>query len=138
MKNSFLALALILSFISCKTDTKDPETPQLDATDYLATEQMTAEEEEAYKITTALGLENWDKVNELRFTFNTLRGDNKSSRSWIWNPKSQDVVMMTASDTVRYNRTSVDSLSLNADKSFINDSYWLLAPFISYGMKKQD
>lgn len=76
------------------------------------------------------GLEHWNNVTELSFTFNVDRGNNHSERSFIWNPKTNDVVYISEADTVRYNRNEkLDSLALSADKSFINDSYWLLAPY---------
>jgi hypothetical protein len=37
--------------------------------------------------------------------------------------------MMTATDTVRYKRSEMDSTQLKADQAFINDKYWLLAPY---------
>jgi len=36
---------------------------------------------------------------------------------------------MTATDTINYNRKSIDSLSKKADRGFINDKFWLLIPF---------
>jgi hypothetical protein len=37
---------------------------------------------------------------------------------------------MSDTDTIAYNRNaSMDSLQVQADKRFINDSYWLLVPF---------
>lgn len=37
--------------------------------------------------------------------------------------------MITSADTIFYNRSKIDSLALNADAAFINDKYWLVAPF---------
>ena len=37
--------------------------------------------------------------------------------------------MVSKSDTISYIRTQLDSISLKTDKAFINDKYWLLAPF---------
>jgi len=37
--------------------------------------------------------------------------------------------MTSVTDTIQYNRNSVDSLSLKFDKAFINDKYWLMTPF---------
>ena len=34
-----------------------------------------------------------------------------------------------ATDTIQYNRSAVDSTQIQADQGFINDKYWLLAPF---------
>lgn len=83
----------------------------------------------AEKIANANGLENWKNVSELQFTFNVERDTTHFQRSWTWNPKTEDVLMVLGKDSVAYNRKSVDSTSMNADKAFINDKYWLLAPF---------
>lgn len=37
--------------------------------------------------------------------------------------------MVSDLDTITYNRKSVNSTSLNADRGFINDKFWLLIPF---------
>ena len=75
------------------------------------------------------GFHNWKNVTEVQFTFNVDRGENHFERSWIWKPKTEDVTMLSATDTVAYNRTSLDSTTVKTDESFINDKYWLLAPF---------
>lgn len=77
----------------------------------------------------AHGIEYWDQVEELHFTFNVNRGDTHSNRSWIWKPKTDDVSLIKNGDTLNYNRKNLDSISLQADPGFINDKYWLLAPF---------
>lgn len=76
----------------------------------------------AKKIANAHGFENWKDVSEISFTF-------FEKRSWIWKPKTNDVTLITDKDTINYNRKSIDSLSLKADKAFINDKFWLLMPF---------
>ncbi|TXE09360.1 hypothetical protein ES711_05370 [Gelidibacter salicanalis] len=115
MKKSILLVLLVTFSLSCK---------QKEEAKVIEKEWSTAE-----KIANAHGLENWKNVSELQFTFNVDRDTIHFERSWIWNPKSEDVVMISGKDTVAYNRKSIDSISLNADKSFINDKYWLLAPF---------
>lgn len=79
----------------------------------------------AQKIANANGFENWKNVKKIEFTFNTSRG----ARSWSWEPNTQNVVLITKEDTIAYNRLNIDSTSLSADRAFINDKYWLLAPF---------
>ena len=83
----------------------------------------------AEKIANANGFQNWKNVNELQFTFNVDRDTTHFERSWTWNPKTDAIVMISGKDTIAYNQKSVDSISMSADKSFINDKYWLLAPF---------
>ena len=139
MKRILLLTFATLSIISCKNKAElDAESAKSRAKTSQA--EMTAdtisETEPIHKLTTAeaiayaSGLEHWNAVNELQFTFNVKRGDNPPfSRHWKWNPKTNDVAMMTAADTVMYNRTSMDSISMKADQAFINDKYWLHAPF---------
>ena len=83
----------------------------------------------AEKIANANGFENWKNVSEIQFTFNVDRDTTHFERAWTWKPKTDDVVMISNQDTIIYNRKSVDSVSMKADKSFINDKYWMLAPF---------
>jgi len=82
------------------------------------------------KIATAHGISNWEKVNKLDYTFNVDRGENHFERTWSWEPKTNKISMTTKSDTVSYLRKiPLDSLYIAADKGFINDKFWLLAPF---------
>ncbi|MBW4969240.1 hypothetical protein [Croceibacter atlanticus] len=130
MKHTLLIIIATVTLIGCK----NKEELKATKADALATENteeainkenLTTAEAIAY----ASGLEHWDKVSELKFTFNVDRGGNIFSRSWQWNPKTDDVTMMTAEDTVAYNRSSLDSISTKADQAFINDKYWLHAPY---------
>ena len=115
MKNALILLVTVTLFFSCK---------QKEETKTVEKEWSTIE-----RIAHANGFENWKKVSELQFTFNVDRDTTHFERSWTWNPKTEDVRMVSGKDTVVYNRQSVDSISMNADKAFINDKYWLLAPF---------
>lgn len=117
MKHILVASALVFLMISCKSDKKN-------GTKTVENELSTAE-----KIANASGFEHWKDVNELQFTFNVDKDTAHFERSWIWKPKTEDVTMISGKDTISYNRKTVDSTSMNADKNFINDKYWLLAPF---------
>lgn len=75
------------------------------------------------------GFEHWDQVARLQFTFNVDRGENHFERTWIWEPQTQRVTSITATDTLSYERDQVDSLLIPTDAAFINDKYWLLAPY---------
>lgn len=97
-----------LLFITCKNKS---------ATNYIETEINIAQ-----KIANAHGFENWNHVSEVGFTFN-------GKRSWKWNTRTDDVTLITTKDTIAYNRKFIDSLSINIDKAFINDKFWLLVPF---------
>lgn len=75
------------------------------------------------------GFKNWDSISEMRFTFNVERGESHFERSWIWKPMIKEITLITMNDTLKYNQMNLDSISSRADASFINDKYWLLAPF---------
>jgi hypothetical protein len=115
MKNFIYILALTFVVASCKENKKS----DTDKTPPSITE----------KIASANGIENWKNVSEIDFTFNVDRDTTHFERSWSWSPKTGNVTLISAKDTISYNQMAVDSTSLKADKSFINDSYWLLAPF---------
>ena len=114
MKNIILAVLIVLC-ISCKQK-KEAK---------IVVKELTVAEKIAY----ANGYENWKLVNEIAFTFNVDKDTMHFERSWRWNTKSGDVTLISSKDTITYNRKHVDSTSTNADKGFINDKFWLLAPF---------
>lgn len=83
----------------------------------------------AEKIANTHGFDNWDKVSKLEFTFNVDRDSSHFGRSWTWEPKTNNVTLISGTDTISFNRNNLDSLSLKHDRDFINDKYWLLVPF---------
>ncbi|HUH29533.1 hypothetical protein [Gelidibacter sp.] len=115
MKRTLIIVAVFAFMFSCK---QNEETKAIEKDGSIAE-----------KIANANGIENWKNVSELQFTFNVDKDTTHFERSWAWHPKTEDVMMVSGKDTVAYNRKAVDSLSMNADKAFINDKYWLLAPF---------
>lgn len=76
----------------------------------------------AERIANAHGFENWKNVSEVSFTF-------FGKRNWTWNPKTNDISLITKNDTIKYNRTQMDSTITKFDRGFINDKFWLLIPF---------
>lgn len=119
MKNIVFALFLgAFLILSCKTDKKG-DTPAT------TTEESTI----LQKIADANGYEHWKNVNEIKFTFNVDRPDGHFDRTWIWKPKTKEVTAITKTDTLTYNRTDMDSVAIKTDAGFINDKYWMLAPF---------
>ncbi len=80
-------------------------------------------------VAAANGFTNWAKVNKITFTFNVDRDDSHFERTWSWTPKTNDVIFMTREDTLAYNRKAVDTVVAKTDAGFINDKYWLLAPY---------
>ncbi len=118
MKIQILLFAALIAFSACKNDNKE-------AVQKVETKELSVAE----KIAQANGIDNWKNVNEIQFTFNVDRPNSHFERSWTWNPKSDDVTMITSADTVSYNRKSMDSIAMKADRGFINDKFWLLAPY---------
>ncbi|WP_375238230.1 hypothetical protein [Aurantibacter sp.] len=118
MKTYILIIGLSLSLFSCKNDIKK-DTPKTSNT------KLTIAE----KIAEAHGLSNWKNVTEIKFTFNVDRDSSHFDRSFIWKPKTNQVTAITVKDTISYFRKNVDSISLRADQSFINDKFWLLPAF---------
>ncbi|MDG1729996.1 MAG: hypothetical protein P8K68_00420 [Algibacter sp.] len=115
MKKLLVVISLISVCFSCKqkTETIQPEK-----------ELSTAE-----KIANAHGFENWENVSEIQFTFNVDKDSSHFERTWIWQPKTNQVTSITKKDTVNYNRRKVDSTLTKTDGGFSNDKYWLLVPF---------
>lgn len=84
----------------------------------------------AEKIANAHGYNQWDAVTEIHFTFNVDKDSMHFERQWKWFPKKNIVELIKNSEkTIRYNRNALDSLSMDTDRAFVNDKYWLLAPF---------
>ncbi len=119
MKNTFLTIVLLVTLISCKNDTN------------------TTVSNEREEISTALqlaqkaGVNDWNNVKEIKFTFNVDKNDKTvMSRKWKWNPNTNDVQLIARNDTVNYNRKAkLDSLQLSTDRGFINDVYWLMPEY---------
>lgn len=119
MVRIILIFYIVFTFASCKSDKSEQKTSEIE------TKPLTI----AKKIANAHGYSNWQKVSKIDFTFNVDRDSSHFQRSWQWEPKTNNVVMISKGDTLSYNRAQIDSTNLNADKAFINDKYWLLAPF---------
>jgi hypothetical protein len=85
----------------------------------------------AQRIAEAHGIENFDKVEMLEFTFNTQRDTSKAkARHWQWFPSSNEVISITDSSSRRFKRTDTSTAELKKlNAQFTNDEYWLLFPF---------
>ncbi|OUS03397.1 hypothetical protein A9Q86_00340 [Flavobacteriales bacterium 33_180_T64] len=117
-------LCLFTTLASCKIETKEQNTQT--ETFSKAKKELTVAE----KIAQAHGIGNWKNVNKIDFTFNVDRNDSHFERSWSWQPKNNQVIASTESDSiVVFNRSKIDSTTIELDRGFINDKYWLLAPF---------
>jgi len=124
MKNILLLSALFITLLACnetqnKTGSRE-FIPEHDKNPVLTTAEMLAHKN---------GFGMFKDVSEISFTFNVDRGETHYERAWIWKPKSNDIIMRSVKDTVAFNRSKIDSITEPYDAAFINDKYWLLAPF---------
>jgi hypothetical protein len=120
MKYFLLPALLVLITSACQ------EAPKKEASPEAAT---AAPRDLLDSLAAAHGFGQWQKVNEIRFTFNVDRDTSHFERSWIWAPKTNRVTRILNGDTLTYLRSEVDSTLMGADGSFINDKYWFLAPY---------
>jgi hypothetical protein len=82
-----------------------------------------------YKIANAYGIEKWDEVEEVNFSFVVNPGENESERTWKWEPKINQVTLYQNGDVITYSKNNIDEGYVDTDKAFVNDSFWLLFPF---------
>jgi hypothetical protein len=128
MKITYATLFLILIVTGCNNNQKSSAKIRTD--EISKTKDSINNLDIRNKIANANGFENWKNVSEISFTFNVDRGENHFDRSWVWNPKTGDVSAISSNETaVNYNRSKIDSITKETDAAFINDKYWLLAPF---------
>ena len=87
------------------------------------------------------GLDSYDQVDTIRYTFNLEFPGVSLSRSWVWQPKTGQVSYEGKDKEgnvvkVTYLRSQLDSQPANVkndvDPGFVNDNYWLLFPFHAY------
>lgn len=93
------------------------------------------------KIAKTYGLDSWDQIEAIRYTFNLQIPGVNISRSWVWEPKTNKVSFEGKDKDGKpvkasYTRTDLssqpDSVKKDVDPAFINDNYWLVFPFHAY------
>ncbi len=119
MKKVAFIISVCLSLLACKNENTDKSTSEKE----VETKPLSILE----KVANAHGIDRWKDVNEIQYVFNVQRDSNHYARSWSWKPKTAQITM---NDTISYSRKgTIDSTFIRADQGFINDKYWLLAPF---------
>ena len=92
----------------------------------------------ADKIARTYGFDSWGQVEAIRYTYNLEAGPVKLSRSWVWEPKTDQITYEgkdKAGNPVKitYSRSQLASQSAfvkeEVDPGFFNDQYTLLFPF---------
>lgn len=112
-----IILGLSLILLACKTDKKTEVTDQKPDMSILD------------KVAHAHGFNEFKNVKEIAFTFNVDRDSSHFQRSWVWITLTNDITAISQNDTVTYNRQDMDSTATKINGGFINDKYWLMAPF---------
>jgi hypothetical protein len=95
----------------------------------------------AKQIADLYGLQSFEQIDAIRYTFHLEAPGHHLSRSWIWEPKT-DRVSYEGKDksgkpvTATYVRSQLDSQPANVrtevDPAFVNDQYTLLFPLHVY------
>jgi hypothetical protein len=89
------------------------------------------------KLAKAYGLDSFGQIEAIRYTFNAEAPGLNVSRSWTWEPKTDQVTYEGKDKSgtpvkVTYLRAQLGSQSAdvkeNIDPGFVNDNYWLLLP----------
>lgn len=115
MKNILFALVSVLLLASCSESKATPDKP--------------VAKQVADNIAKAHGIEAFETLETIDFTWNVSRPDGSTfSRRWIWEPKQDSVTTFRADQKITYNWKSLDSITNEINKGFINDKYWLVAP----------
>jgi len=95
----------------------------------------------AEPIAKTYGLDSFEQIDAMRYTFNLEFPLGKVSRSWEWSPKTNTVTFEGKDKEgkpmkVTYQRSQIssqsDAVKNEVDPGFVNDNYWILFPFHAY------
>jgi hypothetical protein len=87
------------------------------------------------------GLDSFGQIEAIRYTFNAQFPGVNVSRSWVWEPKTDQISYEGQEKDgkpvkVSYVRSQLNSEPANVqddiDPAFVNDQFWLLLPFYVY------
>ena len=93
------------------------------------------------KVAKTCGLDSWDKIEAIRYTWNLQLGTFNASRTWTWEPKTTQVTYEGKDKDgkpvkITYKRSQLssqpDNVKNEVDPGFINDNYTLLFPLKAY------
>ena len=93
-----------------------------------------ADEGARYRLARHYGLDGFDRVEAIRFTFNARVGAKHVRRTWLWKPASGEVTHWAGSTAAAETFTHPlptgddDARRRALDAKFVNDRYWLLFP----------
>ena len=87
------------------------------------------------RIGQSYGVQYFDQIEQIQYTFNVRKGNLHTRRFWIWEPKLDRVTFdaLDYKDPITYHRkdlqTNFSTKIKSIDAWFINDNYWFLFPF---------
>jgi hypothetical protein len=93
------------------------------------------------KVANNYGLDSWDQIEAIRYTWNAQFPGVNVSRKWTWEPKTNKVSFEGKDKegkpvSVTYLRSQLnsqpDNVKKEVDPAFNNDNYWLLFPLHAY------
>jgi hypothetical protein len=93
------------------------------------------------KVAKNYGLDSWDQIEAIRYTWNAQFPGVNVSRKWTWEPKTNKVSFEGKDKegkpvSVTYLRSELnsqpDNVKKEVDPAFNNDNYWLLFPLHAY------
>ena len=93
------------------------------------------------QVAKAYGLDSWDNITAIRYTWHAQFPGVDVSRTWTWEPKTNKVSYEGKDKDgkpvkVTYMRSELssqsDAVKNEVDPGFTNDNYWLLFPFHAY------
>ena len=93
------------------------------------------------KLAKTYGIDSWDKVDAVRYTFNIDIPVLKAARSWTWEPKTNQITYEAKDKDgkpvkITYNANNLgsqpDNVKNEVNPGFVNDNYWLIFPFHAY------
>jgi len=93
------------------------------------------------KVAKTCGLDSWDRIQAIRYTWNVQLGALNAARSWEWEPKTSKVSYEGKDNDgkpvkVSYMRSELgsqpDNVKNEVDPAFINDNYTFLFPLKAY------
>ncbi|MGB7190039.1 MAG: hypothetical protein WBD10_07885 [Acidobacteriaceae bacterium] len=92
----------------------------------------------AQKIARTYGVDSWNQIQAIRYTWNAQFPGVNVSHSWVWEPGTGQVSYEGKGKDGKLVKVTYDSTKLSSqpanvkdeiEPSFINDQYWLLFPF---------
>ncbi len=120
--NKYVLIFMILALWSCNND-------QTESSEKTENEAKADDKGILMKVANAYGLEKWEDVEEVNFSFVVNPGENENLRTWSWKPKTNMVTQFKDGDEITYDKSNLDEGYILTDKAFVNDSFWLLFPF---------